>query len=507
MPKSSGRRRAFLIVMDITLIALALVAIYIIDAATFSLKIKVNPKNGGTVWPDKTMRYRDVTMVTLKAEAADGYVFTGWSLGASNFAVTPLTITLYGDKVLTANFERFEPRSVQIGNRRWLAENLNIMPSKPWCYDDDDSRCIFGKSWCYDNDESNCQKYGRLYDFAAAMAICPAPWRLPTKDDWNSLIRVGGHNAGKKLKSKTGWDDWECKDDRRNYWGPYYGDSRAKKTGCTPGNTYSGNGTDDFGFSALPGGEGDENNYHYVGKIGQWWTDVSSEWYQLDWYSYDLEDNRYIGGGGGSDGKSVRCVQDIPGVPEKAVGFDDPPPSIVKSWKSGATTVTFYANGLLKVSGNGEMENCYPPWREYQRVASLYDCNSPWRDYAVAGLIIEDGVTNIGSHAFDGCYAMSSVAIPSSVKSIGIKAFHYCISLRSIIIRNPNPPEIDGKIRVNDHPPATVRASEVFEEYHEKIMEKACLYVPTNSIDAYRAADVWKEFSCVKELESALGGK
>jgi len=503
-PKSSGRRRALFIGIAVALSAFALFEIHIYST-TFSLKIKINPKKGGTVSPAGTHRHKAGRTVTVMAEQSDGYVFTGWS-GASTLTINPLMITMDGDKILTANFKLFEPRSVQIGNRRWMAENLNIMPSKPWCYDDDDSRCITGKSWCYDNDESNCRKYGRLYDWYAAMAVCPAGWRLPTKDDWNSLIRAGGHNTGKKLKSKTGWDDWECKDDSRNYWGPYYGDSHAKKTGCIPGNTYSGNGTDDFGFSALPGGVGEENDYRYVGKLGQWWTNVDDEWYELNWYSYELEDNRCIGCSG-SYGKSVRCVQDIPGVPEKAVGFDDPPPPIVRSWKSGATTVTYYTDGLVRVSGNGEMENCYPPWREYSRSASMADCNSPWRDYAVAGLIIEDGVTHIGSYAFDGCYAMSSVAIPSNVKSIGRKAFHYCISLRSIIIRNPNPPEIDGKISVNNYSPATVRASEVFEEYNEKIMEKACLYVPANSIGAYRVADGWKEFRCIKELSEAPGGK
>jgi uncharacterized protein (TIGR02145 family)/uncharacterized repeat protein (TIGR02543 family) len=486
MPKLSGRKRVFFIVAVVTPVALALVAIYI-DATTFSLEVKVSPKNGGTVRPDKTVRCRGVTPVTLEAEAADGYVFTGWS-GASDLAVTPLTINLDGDKVLTANFERFEPRTVQIGNRMWMAENLNIIPSKPWCYyyDEYHNDCIFGKSWCYDNDESNCLKYGRLYDYHAAMAVCPAPWRLPTKDDWNSLIRVGGYKTGKKLKSKTGWDDRECREYKHGY---------SREIDC-PDSVRSGNGTDEFGFSALPGGEGEENHYHYVGKMGQWWTNVFGEWYQLD-NRDELENNRCIGCRG-SEGASVRCVQDIPGVPEKVVGSDDPTSPIVKSWKSGALTVTFYANGLLRVSGNGKMEDCYPPWREYQRVASLYDCNSPWRDYPVAGLIIEDGVTHIGSHAFDGCRAMSSVTIPSSVASIGGEAFGYCTSLRSIIIRNPNPLKI-----------VTMRgrASDVFENYYEKIMEKACLYVPANSIDAYRAADGWKDFSCIKELESAPGGK
>ncbi|MDR2592208.1 MAG: leucine-rich repeat protein, partial [Chitinispirillales bacterium] len=308
-------------------------------------------------------------------------------------------------------------------------------------------------------------------------------------------IRVGGYKTGKKLKSKTGWDDRECREYDHGY---------SREIDC-PDSLRSGNGTDEFGFSALPGGEGEENHYRYVGKMAQWWTNVFGEWYQLD-NRDELEDNRCIGCRG-SEGASVRCVQDIPGVPEKVVGFDDPPPSIVKSWESGATTVTFYANGLLKVSGNGEMDGCNPPWVEYSRFPSVADCNSPWRVYyPVTAVIIEDGVTHIGSHAFDGCHIMSSVTIPNSVASIGGSAFHYCTSLRSIIIRNPNPPEIGGRSRMRIQSSRPVSASDIFEKDYEKIMEKACLYVPANSIDAYRAADGWKDFSCIKELESAPKG-
>jgi len=482
-PKSSGRKRAAFIVTAVALSAVALFAVYADckDATAFRPKIKINPRKGGTA---SIVESVGATFAVF-AKASDGYVFTGWS-GASNLTINPLIFTLSGDKRLTANFKRYEPRTVQIGNRRWMAENLNV---------------VVGNSWCYDNDESNCRKYGRLYDYRTAMEACPAGWRLPTKDDWNSLIRAGGYNAGKKLKSKNGWADRECHtyDDILDE-----GDFNfTKKTDC-PENM-SGNGTDEFGFSALPGGEGQENDFNYVGKVAQWWTNSNYEWYQLDWDRDDLEDARCIGCGG-EEGKSIRCVQDIPGVTEKIVSFDDPPPPIVKSWESGATTVTYYANGLLRVSGNGEMEGCDPPWVEYSRYPSRKYCNSPWRFYPVAGLIIDDGVTHIGSHAFNGCYAMSYVTIPSSVVFIGRKAFRYCISLRSIIIRNPSPPEIDGKIRNSLQSPVIVSADEVFEKYHEDIMNEACLYVPENSINAYRAAEGWKEFGCIKGLESAPKG-
>jgi uncharacterized protein (TIGR02145 family) len=140
------------------------------------------------------------------------------------------------NQTLTANFERFTPtftdsrdgkiyRRVRIGNLIWMAENLN--------YGTDNS-------WCYDNNESNCQKFGRLYTWNAAMVACPVGWRLPSYDDWHYLVRMaGGGFAGMKLKSKP--PDWD--------------------------------GTDDFGFSALPAGFRDTSGGFWdVGTNGHWWS-------------------------------------------------------------------------------------------------------------------------------------------------------------------------------------------------------------------------------------------
>src|SRR5262245_53562612 len=51
-------------------------------------------------------------------------------------------------------------------------------------------------SHCYDDAPANCEKYGRLYTWADAQAVCPrlgAGWRLPTNDEWRQLAtRYGG---------------------------------------------------------------------------------------------------------------------------------------------------------------------------------------------------------------------------------------------------------------------------------------------------------------------------
>jgi len=119
-------------------------------------------------------------------------------------------------------------KTVKIGNQTWFAENLNYEASG---------------SKCYDNAPSNCQKYGRLYDWNTALKACPSGWHLPSKEEWEVLDKaVGGKDvAGKKLKSKSSWKD-------------------------------NGNGTDDYGFSTLPGGYSDYGSFYGVGLGGFWWS-------------------------------------------------------------------------------------------------------------------------------------------------------------------------------------------------------------------------------------------
>jgi uncharacterized protein (TIGR02145 family) len=163
-------------------------------------------------------------------------------------------------------------RTVKIGNLTWMAENLNFQT---------------GNSSCYDNDESNCQKYGRLYDWNTAMSACPAGWRLPTDNDWDDLVQLAGGwvVAGIKLKSAGGWGT------------------------CDAGRP-CGDGTDIFGFSALPGGYRDSGSFHYAVNFGKWWSatenDTSSAWSRHMYYYISVAHRYYYNK---NHGLSVRCVQ------------------------------------------------------------------------------------------------------------------------------------------------------------------------------------------------------
>jgi len=155
--------------------------------------------------------------------------------------------------------------AVKIGKQTWMKENLNLNAEG---------------SVCYGNKPENCEKYGRLYNWETAMKACPAGWRLPSNKDWDKLAKIvcGKDDKCRKLKSKTGW-----------------------------GGNY--NGTDEFGFSAQPGGTGySDSNFYSVGSSGVWWSATNSFDYastrKASFFDFERHSDRKI------TINSVRCMQD-----------------------------------------------------------------------------------------------------------------------------------------------------------------------------------------------------
>ena len=85
-------------------------------------------------------------------------------------------------------------------------------------------------------------------------------------------------------------------------------------------------------------------------------------------------------------------------------------------------TWTLDDEGTLTISGEGDM------W-DY---SSYYSC--PWYNSqsSITKVVIEQGVTSIGSYAFRFCDGLTSVTIPDSVTNIGNYAFSYCSGLSSV---------------------------------------------------------------------------
>ena len=99
--------------------------------------------------------------------------------------------------------------------------------------------------------------------------------------------------------------------------------------------------------------------------------------------------------------------------------------------------------------------------------------------YSCSGLtsvVIPSGVTSIGSTAFRYCTGLTSVEIPSSVTSIGEYAFTSCYKLTSVKTLSKTPLTVKSNI------------------FSTADMSKATLYVPEDAVEAYKTADVWKNF-------------
>ena len=109
------------------------------------------------------------------------------------------------------------------------------------------------------------------------------------------------------------------------------------------------------------------------------------------------------------------------------------------------------------------------------RDATFSGCRS------LSSITIPPSVTSIGDRAFYECSSLSSITIPNSITSIGKEAFMYCNSLSSVICEALTPPTC---------------GENVF--YRSKM-----LYVYEPTIDAYRAANQWSEFSNIEPIQGA----
>ena len=72
-------------------------------------------------------------------------------------------------------------KTVEIGGRVWMAENLNYF---------DASDSLYKRTSCYNDSAEYCEKQGRLYAWNVAMVSCPEGWKIPSKADFDNLIAI-----------------------------------------------------------------------------------------------------------------------------------------------------------------------------------------------------------------------------------------------------------------------------------------------------------------------------
>ena len=99
---------------------------------------------------------------------------------------------------------------------------------------------------------------------------------------------------------------------------------------------------------------------------------------------------------------------------------------------------------------------------------------------SLTSVTIPNSVTTIGSEAFSGCTNLKKVNIGKSVKDIGEYAFDYCTNITQISSEAVVPPTCE---------------SGVFTDINKS---KCKLIVPKNSLDAYKQAYQWEDFSLIE---------
>ena len=122
---------------------------------------------------------------------------------------------------------------------------------------------------------------------------------------------------------------------------------------------------------------------------------------------------------------------------------------------------------------------------------------------ALTSVTIPNSVTKIDNHTFEYCSTLTSINIPNSVTTIGIGAFSGCTNLQKVNIGNSV--KTIGEFAFNKCTNITQISSEAVVPptcesgvFFYVNTSKCKLIVPKNSLDAYKQAYQWEDFSLIE---------
>lgn len=137
--------------------------------------------------------------------------------------------------------------------------------------------------------------------------------------------------------------------------------------------------------------------------------------------------------------------------------------------------------------GRFAFDNCYlleeiniPNGVEAIKVSAFSCCTN------LESVKIPNTVTSIRHSAFNQCCNLESIIIPSSVNSIGISAFSECKALKDIYCQAVNVPETHSSA------------------FDNSPIENMTLYVPGESMNAYKTTDPWSGFGKFQTLTTGI---
>ena len=167
---------------------------------TYHLTVKAEDSSMGTVFGDGD--YEPNSEVEIGALPHSGYMFVRWKDGNTD---NPRKVRVSSDLTFVACFEpyddgtpRFETgemtdgtgrtyKTLKIGGTWWMAANLSVTKDANGQSILTDSNMAHHTPFCYAYPNGEI-----LYNWAAAMSVCPEGWHLPTTNEWNEMEQIVG---------------------------------------------------------------------------------------------------------------------------------------------------------------------------------------------------------------------------------------------------------------------------------------------------------------------------